>query len=117
MVLKLHGFPFLKISKAKAMPLNFRGIIAPIFQEKFLCVIFLSGSAFYLSAFILSGSALYGELWPCGVSPDYRSLALLRRSRPHRLFLFFYLTSYKINNIEQGMNWRKTKKQNGKQAK
>lgn len=64
MVLKLHGFPFLKISKARAMPLDFRGIIAPIFQEKLLCVIFLSGSAFYLSAFIHSASAFYENVMP-----------------------------------------------------
>jgi len=55
---KPHGFPFLKISKAKAMPLNFRVIIAPTFQKKLL------------SGFILSGSALYGELCPSGVSLD-----------------------------------------------
>ncbi|WP_420354866.1 hypothetical protein [Bartonella choladocola] len=87
------------------MPLDFRGVNAPTFQEKLMCVFFLSGSAFY------------GNLMP------FRCFTWLSEPRliaAHHTALIVSVAlspPNKINNIKQAMNYQKNKKQNRKQAK
>ena len=82
-----------------------------------MCVFFLSGSAFYLSAFMLSANAIYGNLMPYRCF-TWLSEPLLIAAQQTTLFVSgALLPPNKMNNIEQAMNWRKFKKQNGKQAK
>ena len=82
-----------------------------------MCVFFLSGSAFYLSAFNLSGSAIYGNLMPFRCFTWLSEPRLIAAQQTAPVISVALLPPKKMNNIEQAMNWRKFKKQNGKQAK
>ena len=99
------------------MPLDFRGIIAPTFQEKFLSGFILSGSAFYLSAFIHSASAFYENVMPFRRFTWLSEPRLIAAQQTAEIVSVTLFTQNKMNNIEQAINYQKKKNQNKKQAK